>query len=197
MFKLIDENVSKNAHFSEDELAFFNSFLVLKKLPRRHFLLKPGEICNFEVFVVSGCIRKYFIDPQGVEVTLALAIEDYWLGDFESYDNQVPSRIYMETLEPCTVLELSMPAKERLLKEMPKFERIFRLMLQNHVSKFQERLIAMISKSAKEKYLDFMDRYPHIVNRVPQHYIASFLGISPEFLSKVRKKLSMQNRNVS
>jgi CRP/FNR family transcriptional regulator, cyclic AMP receptor protein len=194
MFKLIDENVSKNAHFTEDELVVFNSFLVLKKLPRRHFLIKPGEICNFEFFIVNGCIRKYFIDAHGVEVTLQLAIEDYWVGDFESYDHQVPSRIYIETLEPCTVLELSMPAKEKLLREMPKFERIFRLMLQNHVSKFQERLISTISKSAKEKYLDFMDKHPSLINRVPQHYIASYLGISPEFLSKVRKKLSTQHR---
>ncbi len=193
MFKLIEENISKNVHFTEEEVSQFKSFLVLKKLPKRHFLLKPGEICTFETFIVSGCIRKYYVDPQGIEVTLMLAIEDWWVGDLDSTTNHRPTKIYLETIEPCTVLELSTAAKERLLVQIPKFERIFRIMLQNNVAKYQDRLITILSKSATEKYLDFMDTYPKFVNRIPQIYIASFIGISPEFLSKIRKKLATQH----
>lgn len=194
MFKLIFDNIAKTAQYTEDELAIFSNHLVLKKLPRRHFLLKPGDICYFESFVVSGCIRKYFIDSHGVEVTIAITIEDNWITDYESYDGQVPSKVYIETLEPTSVLELTMTEKDKFLAKNPKFEKVFRLMLQSYIAKFQDRLIATISKSATEKYLDFMERYPTLINRVPQHYIASFLGISPEFLSKVRKKLASNHR---
>ena len=193
MFKLIEENISKNVHFTDEEVSQFKSFLVLKKLPKRHFLLKPGDICTFETFIVSGCIRKYYVDPQGIEVTLMLAIEDYWVGDLDSATNHTPTKIYLETVEPCTVLELSSASKEKLLVQIPKFERIFRIILQNNVAKYQDRLITILSKSATEKYLDFMDTYPKFVNRIPQIYIASFIGISPEFLSKVRKKLATQH----
>jgi len=195
MFKLIDENVSQFVDFTEDELTIFNSFLVLRKVPRRFFIIRPGDICNVEIFLVSGCIRKYYISPNGTETTLSLDVENSWISDYESYDNLAPSRLYFETLEQSVFLELSMQSKEKLLKEIPKFERIFRLMLRNQIALMQERLISTLSTSAKEKYLNFIEQFPNLANRVPQHYIASYLGVSAEFLSKVRKKLSMQNRN--
>ncbi len=194
MFKLIFDNIEKTVHYTEEELAIFSSHLVLKKLPRHHFLLKPVEVCNFESFIISGCVRKYFVDTHGVEATIAFTIEDGWITDYESYDGQLPSKVYIETIEPTSILELTMDEKEKFLTRMPKFEKIFRLMLQNYIAKLQDRLIATISKSATEKYLDFMERYPTLINRVPQHYIASFLGISPEFLSKVRKKLATHHK---
>ena len=121
---------------------------------------------------------------------MQFAIEDWWVSDIASFHEQKPSRMFIETLEDCEVLVLTPASKETLLKEAPCFERMFRLMVQRNLSRLQERLFQTIAKTAVEKYLDFLERYPTIPQRVAQHYIASYLGFSPEFLSKVRTKLT-------
>jgi CRP-like cAMP-binding protein len=155
-------------------------------------LLQEGEICNFEAYIVKGYIRNYYIDENGFEVILHFAIEDWWISDITSFHDQKPSKIYIETLEDCELFILSDKNKEELLNRVPKFERVFRLMVQKNLSTTQNRLISTIAKSATEKYLDFIKLYPTIPQRVAQHYIASYLGISAEFLSKIRTKLSKQ-----
>lgn len=151
-------------------------------------LLRAGDICNFELYVNKGCIREYYIDSKGMEITLQFAVEDWWMSDITSFQDQTPSSMYIETLEDCELLVLSRNVKERLLLKVPKFERMFRLMIQRHLSVVQNRLFRTISYTAMEKYLEFISRYPSIPQRVPQHYIASYLGISPEFLSKLRTR---------
>jgi CRP-like cAMP-binding protein len=151
-------------------------------------LLQAGNICNFEAYVIKGCIREYYIDNHGAELTLQFAIEDWWVSDITSFEDQKVSSMYIETLEDCALLMLSRQSKERLLAEVPKLERMFRLMIQRHLSTVQSRLFRTVTFSAMEKYLEFIKRYPTIPQRVPQHYIASYLGISPEFLSKLRTR---------
>jgi CRP-like cAMP-binding protein len=151
-------------------------------------LLQAGNICNFEAYVIKGCIREYYIDNHGAELTLQFAIEDWWVSDITSFEDQMVSSMYIETLEDCELLMLSRQSKERLLAEVPKLERMFRLMIQRHLSTVQSRLFRTVTFSAMEKYLEFIKRYPTIPQRVPQHYIASYLGISPEFLSKLRTR---------
>jgi len=151
-------------------------------------LLRAGNICNFEAYVIKGCIREYYIDGHGAEVTLQFAVEDWWVSDINSFQDQNVSNMYIETLEDCELLMLSRQSKEELLAEVPKLERMFRLMIQRHLSAVQNRLFKTITHTAIEKYLEFLNRYPAIPQRVPQHYIASYLGISPEFLSKLRTR---------
>ena len=190
MFQCINEYVAKSAGINEDEMTTLNALLQLKQIPRKTLMLSEGEICNFECYINKGCIRTYYIDESGSEVTLQFAIEDWWVSDIASFHERKPSKMFIETLEDCEVLMLSPDSKEALLKKVPKFERMFRLLVQRNLSRLQERLFQTISTTATEKYLDFLERYPTIPQRVAQHYIASYLGFSPEFLSKVRTRLS-------
>jgi CRP/FNR family transcriptional regulator, cyclic AMP receptor protein len=190
MFDRINKQVLKFVDLSADELSYFNSILEIKKVSKKTVLLHEGDICNFEAFINKGCIRNYYIDENGVEVILQFAIEEWWVSDIASFHNHSPSNMFIETLEGCELLVLSPQTKEQLLQEVPKLERMFRLMVQKNLSVLQKRFLNTITTSAQEKYLDFIERYPTIPQRVAQHYIASYLGISAEFLSKVRTKLS-------
>ncbi|MEO5888638.1 MAG: Crp/Fnr family transcriptional regulator [Ferruginibacter sp.] len=190
MFEQINNHVTKCTNLSEDELAYFNSILEFKSVPKKTMLLHEGDICNFEAYINKGCIRNYYIDENGFEVTLQFAIEDWWVSDIASFHNHEPSNMFIETLEDCELLVLSPQTKEELMARVPKLERVFRLMVQRNLAVLQSRLFKTIATSAQEKYLDFLKRYPTIPQRVAQHYIASYLGISPEFLSKVRTKMS-------
>ena len=190
MFETINKNVCKNSDFTDDEVKFFNSILEYKKVSKKTFLLQEGEVCHFEAYILKGCIRKYYINEHGFEVVLQFAVEDWWVSDIASFHQAKPSQFYIETLEDCELLVLTPETKEQLLKEVPKFERIFRLLVQRNLSALQNRLVDTIAKTAQEKYLEFLKLYPSIPQRVAQHHIASYLGITAEFLSKVRGKLS-------
>ncbi len=191
MYSQINKNISRYVSFETDELAIFNSLLTYNKVPKKTILLHEGERCDFEAFVIKGCVRKYYIDSNGFEVILQFAIEDAWVSDtsFSIYEDN-PSKVYIETLEDCEFFLFNPETKERLFIEAPKFERAFRILMQRSLSATQNRLFNTISKTATEKYLDFLELYPTLSQRVAQHYIASYLGISAEFLSKIRAKIS-------
>jgi CRP-like cAMP-binding protein len=188
MFQNINRYVLKCVNLSAGELEYFNSILEYKVIPKKTMLLQAGNICNFEAYVIKGCIREYYIDSHGAEVTLQFAVEDWWVSDITSFQDQKVSNMNIETLEDCELLMLSRQSKEQLLAEVPKLERMFRLMIQRHLSVIQSRLFKTITHTGMEKYLEFIKRYPTIPQRVPQHYIASYLGMSPEFLSKLRTR---------
>jgi CRP/FNR family cyclic AMP-dependent transcriptional regulator len=190
MFDAINKHISRTCPFTEEELSIFNSLLEVRTVKKKTYLLQPGEICTFEAYINKGCIRNYYIDENGFEVILQFAIEDWWVSDIGSFHEQKPSSMFIETLEDCELLILTVETKEELLTRAPKFERVFRLMVQRNLTSLQHRLMNTISMNAEEKYLDFSKRYPTIAQRVPQHLIASFLGISPEFLSKVRSRIA-------
>lgn len=190
MFEAINRHVSRTCPFTEEELRVFDSLLEARKVKKKTFLLQPGEVCTFEAYINKGCIRNYYIDEHGSEVILQFAVEDWWVSDIGSFHEQKPSAMYIETLEECELLVLTVETKEELLRRVPKFERLFRIMVQRNLTTLQNRLMSTIALNAEEKYLDFTRRYPTIAQRVPQHHIASFLGISPEFLSKVRGRIA-------
>src|SRR5450432_1678721 len=190
MFNNINSYILKSSPLTAGELQTFNDLLEHKKNLKKTILLHEGEICNFEAYIVKGCIRTYYIDEKGNEVTLQFAIEDWWVSDIASFHDHTPSSMFIETLEDCELLTLNPRTKEEALAKVPKLERIFRLMVQRNLSVLQKRLFKTIATSAEDKYLDFINRYPTIPQRVAQHYIASYLGISPEFLSKIRTRLS-------
>lgn len=193
MFHSINAYVLKRVKLSVGELEYFNSILEYKVIPKKTMLLQAGNVCSFEAYVIKGCIREYYIDSSGAEVTLQFAVEDWWVSDITSFQDQKVSDMYIETLEDCELLMLSRQSKEQLLAEVPKLERMFRLMIQRHLSVIQSRLFKTITHTGIEKYLEFIKRYPTIPQRVPQHYIASYLGISPEFLSKLRTRYLKNN----
>ncbi|MCK7556751.1 Crp/Fnr family transcriptional regulator [Chitinophaga sedimenti] len=190
MFSHINNYITRYAAFAPDEVNLFNSLLEQRHVPKKTFLLKEGEVCRFEAYINKGCIRSYYVDEHGAEITLQFAIENWWVSDIASFHEGKPSRMFIETLEDCELLLLNPDTKEQLLQEAPRFERMFRLMVQRNVSRLQERLFQTIATTAEQKYLDFLERYPTIPQRAPQHQIASFLGFSPEFLSKVRTRLA-------
>jgi CRP-like cAMP-binding protein len=191
MFDQINSAISRYVSFTPEELDIFNSLLEYKKVPRKSIMLRAGEKCDFEAFVVSGCIRKYYIDANGFEVILQFAIEDAWVSDvsFSIYEEK-PSQLYIETLEDCEFLMFTPEDKEMLFAKAPKFERAFRILLMRNMAVTQNRLFNTIAKTATEKYLEFIAQYPTIPQRVAQHHIASYLGISAEFLSKIRTRLA-------
>jgi len=188
MFQNINAYVSKFVNLSAGELKYFNSMLQYKVIPKKTMLLQAGNICNFEAYVIKGCIREYYIDSHGAELTLQFAVEDWWVSDITSFEDQKVSSMYIEALEDCELLMLSRQSKKQLLVQVPKLERMFRLMIQRHLSVVQSRLFKTVTHSGMEKYLEFIQRYPTIPQRVPQRYIASYLGMSPEFLSKLRTR---------
>tara|TARA_R110000868_G_scaffold99653_1_gene274182 strand:+ start:49 stop:630 length:582 start_codon:yes stop_codon:yes gene_type:complete len=191
LYTQINKNISRYVTFEKEELDIFDSLLENKKVPKKTILLHEGEKCNFEAFVIKGCVRKYYIDSNGIEVILQLAIENAWVSDisFSIYEDS-PSDVFIETLEDCEFFMFNPESKEVLFTKAPRFERAFRILMQRNLAVTQKRLFNAISKTATDKYLEFLDKYPTLSQRVAQHYIASFLGISPEFLSKIRTKLA-------
>lgn len=187
----INRSISRYVDFTDEELEILNALLEFKTVPKKTIMLHEGDMCNFEAFVVKGCVRKYYIDPNGFEVILQFAIEDGWVGDISfSVFEQAPSKLYVETLEDSEFLMFNPESKEELFRRAPRFERAFRILMQRHLWVTQNRLINTISKTALDKYVEFLDQYPTLPQRVAQHYIASYLGISAEFLSKTRAKLA-------
>ena len=191
MYSQINKNIERYVSFNANELKIFNSLLEFKAIPKKTILLHEGEMCNFEAFVIKGCVRKYYIDANGFEVILQFAIENSWISDisFSIYEKN-PSRVYIETLEDCEFFLFNPTTKEELFSRAPKFERAFRILMQRSLAVTQDRLFNTISKTATEKYAEFLEQYPALPQRVAQHYIASYLGISAEFLSKIRKKMT-------
>ncbi|RDC55161.1 Crp/Fnr family transcriptional regulator [Pedobacter chinensis] len=189
MYTEINKNVTRYVSFNEDELSIFNQLLKHRSIAKRKLMLRAGETCNFEGFVVKGCLRKYYLDENGNEVIIQFAVEDNWISDIASFADQQPGNLFIETLEESEILYLNHQAKEELLARVPRFERFYRKLVERNISVLHNRLHFSISKTAQEKYIDFLEHYPTIPQRVAQHYIASYLGMSAEFLSKVRKKM--------
>ncbi len=189
MFAQINSSISRYVNFTQQELDIFNSLLVVKKIPKKTIMLHKGEKCTFDGFVVKGCVRKYYIDEKGLEVVLQFAVENSWISDisFSIYETD-PSLIFIETLENSEFLMFSPETKEQLFEKAPRFERAFRILMQRHLSVTQKRLLQNITLTAEQKYDEFIKSYPSIPKRVAQHYIASYLGISAEFLSKIRTR---------
>ncbi|GGD62448.1 cyclic nucleotide-binding protein [Emticicia aquatilis] len=188
MHESIQNYISRFVSLTPEELSVVKNCMQLREFPKKTVLLNAGDVCNFEAYVLKGCIREYFIDHKGQELTLEFAVEDWWVSDITSFENQTPSIMYIETLEDCELLVLSRASKDELLARVPKLERMFRLMIQRHLSVLQKRLFRTVSYTAMDKFEEFLKRYPSLPQRVPQHYIASYLGITPEFLSKLRKR---------
>ncbi len=160
-----------------------------RKIKRRGFILQPGDVCKHFNFIVSGCFRQYAVDENGKEHNLQFAIENDWITDLCSFYSKTASNTYVEALEPSVILQIKHDDLLFLYTHYHKFDRNFRIIVEKKYIDLQNRVMQNISVTAESRYINFINRYPDLANRLPNIQIASYLGITPEFLSKVRKKL--------
>ncbi|CCH56066.1 putative transcriptional regulator, Crp/Fnr family [Fibrisoma limi BUZ 3] len=186
-------HVQQLISLTEEEETYFLSILKPRVLRRRQYLVQQGEVCRFENFVVKGTLRAFAIDPKGQEHNVLFALEDWWISDFQSLLTEQPATLYVEAIEEAHLLQIEKKDIEQLFINVPKFERFFLVKLQKAFIAFQNRIFSTISQTAEERYLDFRQRYPLIEQRVPQYMLASYLGITPEFLSKIRRELATRH----
>lgn len=185
---MVSEYFSKLVELSTDEKTLIDSSFELKFFSKGAFPLRAGDICESEFFVKQGCLKNYYIDFQGNEIILSFAIEHWWIGDFESFNNHTPSKMFVEALEDSQVYVISLDKKQKLLANIPQLEHAYRILLERHLQNYQERIYSVLALSAQERYERFLQKYAKLVQCVPQYSIASFLGITPETLSRIRSK---------
>ena len=184
--ELVLKNISKHIDLNDEEIAFFISLLKCEEIPKKHFILKEGQICKAISFVHAGTLRAYYIDKDGRESTIMFAVADWWITDMFCFINQQPAMLHIEAVENSVIFQLQKNDLDKLYIQIPKFEKFFRIMMQNAYIREQLRVIQNLSLSAEERYNNFLTKYPQIVKQVTQKQIASYLGITPEFLSAIR-----------
>lgn len=175
---------------NEEEKSVVEKVFKERRVRRRQFILQEGDVCMQNTFVVEGCFRMFFIDEKGKEHNLQFAIENWWIGDIGSFHSEEPSKLYIEALENSFILQIKKEDQLKLFVDYPKFNRIFRVFTENALVSAQQRILQNISSTAEERYLDFLKRHSHFFNRISNVQIASYLGVTPEFLSTIRKKLA-------
>lgn len=155
---------------------------------KRQYILQEGDACNHFNFVVRGCLRLYKIDDKGNTHIINFAAENWWMSEIGSFHSRKPSEMNIDALEDTIVLQISYEDLISLYKQAPKFDKIFRVLIENSYVSLQKRMLQNISSTAEDRYLSFIQNYPHLTNRLPQNQIAAFLGITAEFLSRLRNK---------
>lgn len=182
--------INRYVTLTDQEVDIFKSLSRVKKLRKRQYLVEEGELCRYENFVTKGCLRCYYVDPDGNEHIVQFAIEGWWISDLHSFLTQTPAHFNVDAIEPSEVIQIEYDHLQELYQKVPKFERFFRQIIQRAFVAAQERIIDSYSKDARQRYLEFSEMYPEIEQRVPQYMLASYLGITPEFLSKIRRRLA-------
>lgn len=173
---------------TEEEFAVFKDYFEYKKIRKKQFLLQEGEVCRHFAFILKGAMRQFYVDDKGVEHVVSLYIENWWAGDRESFAMLTPSEYYIEAWEECEVMLITLENKQKLCMSFPAFnELLLKLDERNSIAN-QRRITSTISMPAEKRYKRFLEVYPHFIERFPQHIIASFLGITKDTLSRIRKK---------
>ena len=173
-------------NLNESEKEYFISLLKFKRVRKRQYVLQIGDVCRYETFIVKGCLRSYIVDETDVEHVVMFGIENSWITDGLSLSTGLPSAINIDALEDSEVFQIDKVSLEELYKRIPAFERFFRIKFEQAFIAEQQRVICNFTKSAQDRYLTFLERFPNLEHRISQRQIASFLGITPQFLSQVR-----------
>jgi CRP-like cAMP-binding protein len=180
--------IKKWVDINEEEEGIIRSAFDPFSVKKKKDLLKPDEVCKYLYFVVKGCLRSYYIDTKGIEHIYQIRLDNSWISDLESFFSQRPSKYYIESLEDSDLLRISIDRLEQLYDDVPRLERYFRILFQKAYVNALERLNATMWESAVDRYNDMLKEHSDIFQRVPLVYIASYLGITPESLSRIRKK---------
>jgi CRP-like cAMP-binding protein len=188
-FTSIVQHVSKHITLSAEEVNFFTSCLKQKELQRKDFLLREGQVAKSINYIHKGALKAYYLDKESDENIIMLAIDDWWVTDMYSFATGNSAMQYISAIEDTVVFQLPKNEFDTLLYKVPLFERFFRILMQNAYIREQLRIIQNLSMPAEERYLNFLKKYPHLVQRVSQKQIASYIGVSPEFLSAMRKRI--------
>ncbi len=182
------EHIHAHADIDQDEAEIILRAFKSKTIHKHEHILSPGEICRHETFIISGCFKMSYVDSQGAEHVASFGVENWYISDFYSFLSEKPSIYTITALEDSQILQIFKPDLDRLLNTIRGMERYYRILFQNAFVSLQSRTMEQISATAEERYSTFLKRYPGFQNRVPQYLIASYLGISPQFLSKIRRR---------
>jgi CRP-like cAMP-binding protein len=190
---LILNNIKKHINLSEKEEQHFLSLLTRKEVKKKEVIQHEGEPCEVINYVCDGVLRAYYRDKDLNESIIMFAVRDWWVTDMYSFSSEKPAMLNIDALEPSTIFQLQKNDLDNLFTDIPAFEKFFRIMMQNAYVREQLRIIQNLSMPAEERYMNFLEKYPQFASRVPLKQIASYLGITPEFLSVLRKKFSQKD----
>ena len=188
--KLIIDNVSRFIDLTELEKQKYISLLTQVKVKKKAYLMQAGEITKYEYFITKGCLKVYTIDVDGAPHISMFAVEDYWTGDMASFITKQPSPYFIKATEDSELLGISRANYDLLFQEIPKFERFYRILYQRSLISYIRRSNHGISLTAEERYIEFKRKYPKILNRITQKDLAGYIGITPEFMSKIISKVN-------
>ena len=178
--------VQTKVDLAEDELQELLAAFKLKKIKRKQFIIQPDFVASHRSYVLQGAMRSYVIDRNGIDHTIQLAVEDWWVSDYNSYIYQKPATMFVVALEDSSLLQIDYTTEQQLKKANHKFETFFRIIAERTAAYHQRRIISSLTRTAEERYNDFLETYPNVAQRVPQYALASYLGMTTEFLSKIR-----------
>ena len=174
---------------SVEEESFLTSKVTYRKYSKGQYIVQQGDVCKHQCFVVSGCTKTFHIDDNGQEHIVMFSIENWWTSDMGSFISKIPADYNIQCIEDTELIMFSSEAMEELYSEVPKLERFFRQIIERALVASQKRIVRSFSLSAKDRYLYFRNQYPKIEKLIPQYMVASYLGITKEFLSKIKKEL--------
>ena len=181
--------IAKYVTLTNTEVDFLTSRLSSRKYLKGQYILQQGDISQTECFIISGCTKMFYLDDNGQEHIIMFSIEDWWTSDLGSFISQTPSDFNVQCLENTEIIQFSYNNIEEIFSKIPKLERFFRKIIEKAFVASQKRIIRNFSLTAKERYIIFRNNYPKIEQRIPQYMIASYLGITKEFLSKIKSQL--------
>jgi CRP/FNR family transcriptional regulator len=188
MYHNLLSHIAKYVALTAEEQQLLMRFFKYQTVNKKSYLLTEGDVCHASYFILKGCFRMYFIKDNGTEKIVQFGIDNWWITDYMSMDLRQPSKFFIQALEDSEVAVFDRSVQEELFDRLPKLERYFRLILQRAQGAFVNRLFFLNSQSGEERYHYFNSAFPEFVQRVPQYMLASYLGFTPEFLSKIRAK---------
>jgi CRP-like cAMP-binding protein len=174
--------------FEESEKELLKGRVVERRIKRRQLILQEGFPCKYYSFVVEGCFKMYGVDKKGNQHNIQFAAENDWIADIGSFHSQKPSKLFIEAIEASVILQIEQQDLYFLYLNIPKLDRIFKVIIEDKFVELQNQVLQNISSTAQERYLAFLEQYPQLASRLPNTQIASYLGITPEFLSKIRNE---------
>ncbi|RSK40328.1 Crp/Fnr family transcriptional regulator [Mangrovimonas spongiae] len=187
-------NYMKNyVSLTQEETEFLVSKLVYRKYLKGQYILQQGDVSKAQCFITKGCTKMFFVDDEGQEHIIMFSIEDWWTSDLGSFSTQSPTDFNVQCLEDTETIQFHIDSIEEIFEKIPKMERFFRQIIERAFVASQKRIIRNFSMTAKDRYVFFRETYPKIEQRIPQYLIASYLGITKEFLSKIKSQLALEN----
>jgi CRP-like cAMP-binding protein len=193
MFEYLAKYLSENGGLTNNELKLVEEVAIPKKIRKHQYLLQEGEVSKYNSFVVKGCFRLFRVASDGQEHVMRFAIENWWISDYDSYQSGMPSKYNIDALEHSELLMIEKEKFDALVETIPNFKKLIDKLMAKNFESHQNRIYSHISETAEEKYNNFIKTYPKIYDRIPLHMVASFLGLSRETLSRVRKQNTSRN----